>query len=197
MNELTFHGVKIRFSFWFFATAALLIFSGEGDYPILGLYACIIHETGHLLAMIVFGVRVRAVEFYGAGIKITHEDMSGLNAIKRAVIILGGCAVNLLGFLIFYFLLNTGEKAEVFAAVNFVLMIFNLIPLKCFDGGKLAELVSERLLSVQKSLKFGKVLEIITILLTALSLIIAIYIGGGNFSLYTTLVYFVISTVLM
>ena len=69
MIEFKVKSIKICFHFSFFAIIALLLLMENHRYALYGLYACIIHELGHLMMMQTLGVKTDKIVFYGAGIQ--------------------------------------------------------------------------------------------------------------------------------
>ncbi len=134
---------KVCFDFTFFAVVAFLVFVDTQGTAVLSLIACMLHEGGHLLAMAVCCVPPEKITFYGGGIAI-RKDLDGCSFLKQLFILSAGCAVNLLTALSCLVFLPDSEYAEVFAAVNILILAFNLLPLGCFDGAQILETVSVR-----------------------------------------------------
>lgn len=130
----------IRIDFGFFAVVALMLLISDENMVYMCFASCLLHESGHLAAMKICGCDVKYVELYGAGIKIV-PNISNCTRTGEALILCSGCAVNFILFLV----VSTfgGEDASLFSAINLALMLFNLIPVGCFDGGQLFLLISE------------------------------------------------------
>lgn len=190
MIGLNLFGVKIRLDFSFFAVlAVLLILSGSG-YILWSFYACIIHELGHLIAMSGGGMRVCSVLFYGAGIKIST---CGLTSFRRElVVLLSGPAVNFLTFGIFYALSGANSGLALFAVINLCIGFFNLLPLPCFDGGRVIDLVLEQKLSPERLSMARKIVKLLCGGGIIAIVIFCLLEKNTNFSLYITLLYFLI-----
>ena len=74
--------ISVEFSF--LAVIALLGLSESSSCIYMSLASCILHEIGHLLALFSFGVGVKKIVLYGAGIKIVR-DFSLVENKKEAV----------------------------------------------------------------------------------------------------------------
>lgn len=193
MIEFSVRGVKVRVHFSFFAAAALLMLCRESDYAVYGLYACLLHETGHLVAMSILRHPVKKLIFYGAGIKIVQPSMSTRLGWRDELLILSaGCSVNFVLCAVSVILNN-----EVFAAVNLLIGIFNLLPLNFLDGGKIILLILYHYLDTAKGLKAEKYLKAADIIIIPLVLICFKAFGLGNFTLYVTLIYLLFTAIIL
>ena len=130
--------ISIKFSF--LATVALLTLSETSASVFMSLMSCFLHETGHLLAMFLFGVKVKKIILYGAGIKIIR-GYSLKEKKKEFIILISGCLMNIIMFLLFFFL--KGDSFKTFAVINLVTAIFNILPIKSLDGGAILLLLTE------------------------------------------------------
>lgn len=133
MIELNLYGTRFRICFSFFAVTAFMGAVSQDGAAIYGLIACLLHECGHYLLMKLYGVHIKGVTLYGAGIMIIPEKRRILSLFKEITVLLAGCTVNFLLFLIF------GETP--FGYVNLFLCIFNLIPSGHLDGGRLLSML--------------------------------------------------------
>lgn len=130
--------ISVRFSF--LAVVALLTLSETSASVFMSLMSCFLHETGHLLAMFLFGVKVKRIVLYGAGIKIIR-GYSLKEKKKEFIILISGCLMNVIMFFLFFFL--KGESFKTFAVINLVTAIFNILPIKSLDGGAILLLLTE------------------------------------------------------
>ncbi|MGN0690372.1 MAG: site-2 protease family protein [Oscillospiraceae bacterium] len=176
--------ISVEFSF--LAVIALLGLSESSACIYMSLASCILHEIGHLLALFSFGVGVKKIVLYGAGIKIVR-DFSLVENKKEAVILLSGPLMNILAFAVFY--MFNGENFKVFAVMNLATALFNLLPIKALDGGQLLFLIFD---SKPKLLSF---INIVTCVITpALVLAVALMMNFFkiNLSLLISGAYFFI-----
>ncbi len=128
--------ISVKFSF--FATLSLLTLSETSSSVCMSLIASVLHETGHLIAMFLFGADVRKIVFYGAGIKIIR-GYSVTDKNSELIILISGCFMNFIMFFIFFFLGD--EKFRAFAFINLAVAFFNLLPIKTLDGGAILLLI--------------------------------------------------------
>lgn len=197
MLEFSIKGVKVCLRFSFFAVICLLMLIDRSTYILWGLYACMIHEIGHLIIMSIMDVRVYKIIFYGVGIKIVPKTRKIISVYREIFILSGGCLINFLMFGIFYLLSGGDETLEFFGVLNLVTGIFNILPLKNFDGGKIAELLIENYISINKQTKAKNILKVIcTVILTAGGIYLIVS-GKGNFTFLLTVGYFIAMTIFM
>ncbi len=121
--------IKAEISFWFFAVITLLlVLFPESDGAVCFLM-CILHELGHLSAMLIFKKKTEKISFGYFGIKIVTGKQF-LPPVKEAVIAFAGPLVNLI---LFIFLYAVNKKAYAFVSLG--LAVFNLLPVPMLDGG--------------------------------------------------------------
>ncbi len=139
MIKIYLWGIRINICFSFLFIAALTTLY-SCNTAVLTFAACILHELGHAVVMKHYGIRIKSVTFYGAGIKITPHKGAIISAKGEAAVLLGGCAVNLLLFVIF------GRSS--FGVINLFLCGFNMLPAGGLDGGRLLRLILDEQPSV-------------------------------------------------
>lgn len=143
--------ISVGASFWFFALFALLIAAGTDVVALLAAVA--VHETGHLLPLLLFGGRVGNITLSAGGIVIQPASSRMTGNSEDAVILLMGPLFGLIAALLAH-LLGKNE----FALLNLGLSLFNLLPLRGLDGHSL--LLCWRLAAKRKRSRFfGKGFE--------------------------------------
>ena len=195
MIEVTFRKCRICFHFSFFAAVSLLMLCSESVYALYSLYACLLHECGHLLMMLVTGQRVKKLVFYGAGIKIIpHNNCEVISFTKQLAILSAGCAVN---FALFTLLKGTGGGSELFGIVNLAVGMFNILPLSFLDGGKIIALFFYRFMEYGKASSVEKCLRGINIIMVPCAAVLLYAVGVRNFTIYVTLIFLLFTSVLI
>ena len=96
------------------------------------LCAAAAHELGHWAAIRLLGGRVRRLRLSAVGAEMVLER--SLSYGRECFCALAGPAVNVL--LAVSFARGAGERALIFAGLNLVLALFNLLPLPVLDGGR-------------------------------------------------------------
>ena len=101
------------------------------------LTAALLHEWGHLVTLRIFGGRISHLTISPFGAEMTVADTARLSYGAEILATLAGPAVNLLCTVLLGLLGSRWEGAYVFAGAQLVLGLFNLIPARPLDGGRL------------------------------------------------------------
>ena len=171
---------EIRFSFP--AVLAVILCTDAKGTAGLCILACALHELGHIVVMLFEGRPPERIIFCGGGIKLKG------NLSKSVMSVSGGCIVNFILFLFFYFL-GDSYISKLFGVINLLTGFFNLIPIRPLDGYNLLEKLSVRLFSPQAAIKFMKTAEIASAVICAPLIILFFFNSGINFSLVVFLFY--------
>ena len=123
--------IKLRVSpgFPLLVVLAVLAWAGPVLPPLLVAALC--HELGHLLALHWFGVPVREVVVLPLGALLVAPEQERLSYGRELGAVLAGPAANLLLSVLFARL----SADYVFAGANFLLGLYNLLPIQGLDGG--------------------------------------------------------------
>jgi len=192
---IPFGKIKIAVYFGFFAVISLMILLDGNGCASYAMAACILHEAGHLAVMSAVGLPVKKICLYGAGIKIVPEKKL-IGYARELAVLLGGVMMNFILFSAFYFL-SDDPNAKLFAAVNLVTGGFNLLPLKGFDGGKIVSLAAEKYVRADRTALAENIVKFMNIAAFAAVFCGALIVGFGNLTFYITLIYFIISELLL
>ena len=130
---------RLSISFLFCVVVALLILFDKSTLFYSFLMVCA-HESAHLLAMKLCGVKPAAIKLEPFGIIIEKED-EDLPLRAKLVIIVAGCVGNLLLALIFLclYLLQHKSVFVTLFGVNICLFSLNALPVIGLDGGALLQ----------------------------------------------------------
>lgn len=173
---------EIKFDFTFFAVVGLLVFIDTSGTATLSLIASLTHEAGHLIAMLMCKSKLSCITFYGGGINIV-SDIATLTFWKRLFIMLSGCFVNFLIFIIGTYFFSDNQKIMIFAVVNLVICIFNLIPVGYFDGARILDILFNRFLNFRASEILKRIISIFFSVIVVTLTLIYCFIYKGNVSL--------------
>ena len=140
---------EFRIGFSFFAVAAFLL-SGELYHNyITAVVFSLLHEAGHLAAMLALGVLPQRISLEIHGILIDKPEAS-LTYFQECAVALAGPFLNAVMMVIFIkqpqglpFIMNAG------------LLIVNLLPVKSLDGGRFLYYFISQTSSFYKSLIFS------------------------------------------
>ena len=194
--KFSLFGTRIYISFLFCATVSLMLALDRTGLIIPTLFAVLIHETGHLFAMWASDCAPKEIRLIPASVQIIEKY--GTPSKKQAWIIISGPLANIaIGAALYInFYLNSSRFSAVFALLNAVMAIFNLLPVSGLDGGRLIEL----LLSLKiGDYAAGRTVNIITIIMAIVLFFIGIMLvirGNANLSVFIVALYLVMCTVM-
>lgn len=175
---------QIKITFSFFALFAVILLSNKTVFYtlIIALACCILHELGHLTVMYMCSQKPEEIVFYAGGIKIKKSDR--ILACKQEIAVLSAGSV--LNILLGFITLRIAHSFTSFAIANLFLGLFNLMPVKHFDGGRiLSIMLGDRWLA-----KAVRIVFIISFLFVIVQMLLK---GIFNISLFLTFVYIIIS----
>lgn len=110
--------------------AALFYLDGQG-IALWSLLACVMHELGHLAAIMVLGGRARVLRLTAVGAELTLDPDRPLTYAGEVAAALAGPAVNLLTAW-----LSARSGRYLFAGLNLCFGLWNLAPVYPLDGGR-------------------------------------------------------------
>lgn len=132
-------GMTVTVDFLFVALVTIFLLTDRTGISVIALLACFIHELGHLILFFLVGYTPRALSFELMGIRLTKPAQE-LTPGREMLVQLAGSATNFTVFFLLIGTLGSVTYASLFAVTHLLLGIFNLLPLKSLDGGKLLEL---------------------------------------------------------
>ncbi|MBR1592356.1 MAG: hypothetical protein IJ666_05020 [Ruminococcus sp.] len=125
--------IIIRFSFLLF-NGLVFLFRDSGI--ILSFYAvCLIHELGHITAIIFSDGEIKSVELSGYGIRI--ETSPVFSVFGGLAVLLSGPLANIITF----FLLCKSDIFNFLSVLSLWEGIYNLLPFSFLDGGCAVRLI--------------------------------------------------------
>lgn len=154
------------------------------SYVVIILFA-IIHELGHLIAGLALGMKPESIKLmpYGLSLsfKLIPKDYNkkvgegNLLEIKKVIVAAAGPLTNLLIILIVsYINLNLFSNIMIIYA-NFLIMIFNLIPIYPLDGGRILRGIIHMIVGKKEAEKYINIISFITLLIISFFASIGIY----------------------
>lgn len=131
MLERTFNGITVRVSLLFPAAVITLMSLDHSNFTLLCLFASLLHEAGHALAMLIVHDRPRRVTMGIFGIRVERDRDCYLHYRAAAVVSFAGPLVNAFCFTLLWCL---GKPFS--ALIHAGLALFNLLPISSLDGGE-------------------------------------------------------------
>ncbi len=185
-------GCQIYISFFFWAVIAVMIIFDKTGLIVPTLLAVFFHETGHLLCMWAKGVPPQKIKLIPTSVQICAPSLSSFK--KDIAVSLCGPLFNIIIFFTLYlnFLLYKNYEILIFALINLLIAIFNLLPLKGLDGGKILHSIISLKSSGEKA---DKVISVVTLIFSFFTVILAVFLSFHkifNISLYIIALYLLI-----
>ncbi|MBQ4561468.1 MAG: hypothetical protein IJA55_03940 [Clostridia bacterium] len=165
-----------------------LIFIEPTVYLGLIFLAVLLHEAGHLLVMVLFGIGVESVVLLPVGIDIKREQKY-ISYPREILLSLAGIAVN-----IAVFLLLCGHGF--FACTNFLYALINLMPVKGLDGGNALEAILLCFVDPDRAEKIAGIISYVFLFLLWLAGIYILLVLNGNISVFALSVFLFTSTIM-
>ena len=184
-----FLGTDIYISFIFIALITLMLATDKTGLALPMFFSVFIHETGHLFAMWLLDCAPKSIRLIPASVQITRSIS---NHYKSDIIIaLMGPVVNifLFGVLYFNYTCFKNKITLIYALINLIIGVFNMLPVTGLDGGTVLFSVLARKFDFNRSML---ILRVITALLAILFFILAVTLslrGKINISLYIIALY--------
>ena len=139
--------MRFRIDLKIFIFLILFYFTKHIEIYALIMIFAIIHELGHLVAGILMGMKPEKIELMPFGLSVSFKiNINEYNKkikkgnnleTKKILIALAGPLTNLIMILITYRLKIDIIKSMLIIYTNFLIMIFNLLPIYPLDGGRI------------------------------------------------------------
>ena len=192
--KLKIADVPVEISYTLICIAAICIILNIFEGLVWCALAVIIHESGHLLAMLKCGHAPERIKISAFEIKIFDSKRQSRSEKQNFFIIFSGPAVNFICFIPFYLLYLLGNEFVLpFAISNLSVGLFNLLPVLSLDGGQLIFIILRQRVGADKAEKIVDIITFITIIPLAALGFIVLFESKYNFSLLFVCVYLIVS----
>lgn len=182
-----FFGTEIYISFLFCAVICFMLATDRTGYCLPTLFAALLHECGHLFLMWVFECQPKSIRLVPASISITGSFPR--KKYGEFFVSLAGPLVNIFLFVSLYinYKITKSNVSLNFAAINLVIGLFNLLPVKGLDGGTLLFLTLKS--RTNDILKCERIVKIVTFSVgTAVTALAIVLIVSGRLNLTALIV---------
>ena len=194
--KLRIADVQIEISYTLICIASVCVIFNILEGLLWCTLAVIIHESGHLLAMLKCGYAPEKIKISAFEIKIFDSKRQSRSEKQNFFIIFSGPAVNFICFIPFYllYLLGNGNFLP-FALANLSVGLFNSLPVLSLDGGQIIFILLKRRLNPARAEKIVDIITLITIFPLAVLGFAVLFKSKYNFSLLFICAYLIISLV--
>ncbi len=194
--------IKIDLMIAFFII--LFCITSQIEIYLILLFFAIVHEIGHLIVGLFLGFKPKEIQINIAGVRIEFKPkieeynkriLKGSSlSLKRAIIAMAGPITNFLIITILQLISIINPKFVIsnmginVVYANFLIGIFNLIPIYPLDGGRILKEILYIFKGLKKSYIYTyKISKITIIVFTAISSIAILYLK--NFAVVIILIY--------
>ena len=186
--RINFGDVGLRINISFAAVITSLLILDESGLCAIALFCCIIHETAHIICLLILGEKPALIELSYYGIKLERKPAASISGIGDIVVYASGPAVNIVFAGILFALYSENEKIVNAAAISLCTGLFNLLPCRPLDGGNILYAVLCRNTTEERAEKICFAV-LCAVLLPMASAGFAAALRFGNFSLCVASVY--------
>lgn len=191
--NLKFKSCTVYISYPFAAFITLAVIADSSGTAFLSLAAASLHEAGHLLCMKLYSC-------FPGNIKITLFDFSISDSMlisrssrKDLFIYASGCAANFFVGLVFLLSGKLFFNGSLFAvnasAVNFIIGLFNLLPVYGLDGGNILFIILNAKFSENNCIAILKIVSFVILIIIFTFGIITLLNNKYNYSYIITACY--------
>ena len=179
--------MRFRIDLKIFIFIILFYFTKQIQIYAFIMFFAFIHELGHLLCGISLGMRPEKLEIIPFGLSVSFRikakeynkkiKKGNMFEIKKIIVAIAGPLVNLIMILIIYNLNLDIEKKLVLIYSNFLLFVFNLLPIYPLDGGRIIKGIFHIIFGKRKSEKYINYISLISVIIfTAFASVLILYI---------------------
>lgn len=190
--------MRFRIDLKIFIFFILFYFTRQIEVYALIMIFALIHELGHLLAGIIMGMKPEKIEIMPFGVSISFKinvkeynmkiKKANILEIKKIMVALAGPVTNFIIILIACNLNFNMVRNILIIYINFLIMIFNLLPIYPLDGGRILKGILHIVKGKRKAEKYINIISKITVIvITAISSILILYIQ--NISIFLIDIY--------
>lgn len=187
--RLKFFGTEIYISFLFCAVLCFMLVIDRTGLIIPTLFAVFVHEMGHLIVMWAMDCQPKSIRLIPTSVQIIR----GFSPKKHGEVAIAACgpAANLVVFISLFanYKIFESDQSLNFALLNFVIAIFNLLPVSGLDGGTLLTIFLAKFTDLYKA---EGIIRIITIIFAFIVFLFGVYLwvsGTVNISVFIVSVY--------
>lgn len=132
MLSFTLFKIPCKISLWFPTVMLCLLLADQSGVVSFGFLAALLHETGHLVMLLLLGEQPSMLLFSFFGMRLVLPAKNRLSFQKQTLVALAGPFCNL----ILALGLSAVNVKTVYAAMHLMMATVNLLPILPLDGGQ-------------------------------------------------------------
>ena len=167
---------KVSFHYTYLIIAVGFVLTGYFKHLILFTSLVLVHELGHIIAMIHYGFIIDKITIYPYGGYIKTNDIIDKNIDEELIVAISGLFLQTCFYVFLSFFLSNNSLA-IFRMYHYSMLILNLIPIYPLDGFKILNLYLNKFMSYRLA-------NYISFFISILFLIPFICFGYKNYSYY-------------
>ncbi len=192
MIRFKLFGARVELSFWFFAVAAAFFsFCPASLIPYAAL-PVVVHELGHIVAMALLRVKIRAVRLTAFGIELEKDKSVFRGAASETAVCLAGAAANLITAGLLYAFTFQSMRSMLMISANIAVAAFNLLPVGNLDGGEAAKILCGYFFKPGLAYTVSKIFSLLALAPLFATAIFLLLRPGRNFTLLLVCIYLLI-----
>lgn len=172
--------MRFRIDFKIFVFLIIFYFTKQIEIYTMIMFFALIHELGHLLAGLLLGMKPEKIELMPFGVSISFKikveeynkkiKKGNLLEIKKILVAIAGPLTNFIIILITNSLEIDIFKGLMIIYTNFLIMIFNLLPIYPLDGGRVLRGILHINFGIRKSELYTNIIsKVMVAIITAIS----------------------------
>lgn len=150
-------GIEIEISYIFICGLTAFFAVDRTGIFIPLFISMLLHEIGHLITLTYFKCKISKISLKIGTIGINYID--GLTTRQKIISLIIGPLVNLIMALVLFAL-----NLRIYSAINILLFIYNLLPIKGTDGGETLSILLSYKLGYNNSIIIQRIISIVIIL---------------------------------
>lgn len=161
-----------------------MLYADFSVYTLIVIMSALLHETGHLVFMKIFGVRIYSVTVFPFG-AVIRSDAASLPYKREATVAFAGAGVNIVCAAVsgIAYMCVPGIALQFICVCNLFLALINLVPVKTLDGGRiLFSLLCCRMLP-EKAQEYSDFISYLSFIFLVIASLALLTVTGYNFSL--------------
>mgnify|MGYP004458389751 FL=1 len=172
--------MRFRIDLKIFVFLIIFYFTKQIEIYAMIMFFALIHELGHLLAGLLLGMKPEKIELMPFGVSISFKikveeynkkiKKGNLLEIKKILVAIAGPLTNFIIILITNSLKIDIFKGLMIIYTNFLIMMFNLLPIYPLDGGRVLKGILHINFGIRKSELYTNIIsKVMVAIITAIS----------------------------